>query len=317
MNILSTSKQALVSNSNTLHLKNMENKPELKLCKSTKTDTLTFTSKNKLKKFEALPTEEKQKICNLINYLCEDQPLFLLTYMDRKPYYISGAIPIDILNTLIEHKDLFNTKKVKIFTEIQTIKDNSYGFISIVNIPETEKKIKKHLEYFKYRLQNDNLTTDIVMQKILTGNTSKLFEDREDLLGIILGFPFGDCLLYQLSVFTEKTYDFLKSNKKPIQNKIAIAVMDTIRPDLGFKEKNGKKIYFTKPKATNKNNLPYPDFEIYNSSELFLDNYRFINWNKKDPEVNKIKKDCIKGLNEVRKIFANKDTILTYILKQP
>ena len=216
--------------------------------------------------------EEYKKIASL--FIKDEKEEVLLTLMDLKPAaYL--YLPNEKEKTFMQAcKNLDKSK----FSVITSKKDKEDIGIFLFNLPLVREKVNQNIDYFKKRLGNENLNTYQIMMK-LTNSKSPLFniDNNHDLIGICLGYPVADSMLFQLEIDANSMLENLEKTHKDKckQGELLRVLSYLLRPDKYSRPKIASS-YFKNP--------PMPESAF--PSNL---TYTFTTWDKNSNEVNDIK----------------------------
>ena len=138
------------------------------------------------------------------------------------------------------------------------------------------------------------------MDKLTNDKDSPLFgrKQNHDLIGVTLGYPLADSLLFKIETDISKTLDFLEQRKigYPIHKKVLESTLKILRPDCYGK-------------FDSKIDLPTPTFSIN------CDYYPFATWDQNHPEIKSINENNIKsGIKEAKTLFKAPNDFFQYIL---
>ncbi|MGD9581183.1 MAG: hypothetical protein AB7V50_07405 [Vampirovibrionia bacterium] len=154
---------------------------------------------NRLERFEQLPPEERKEVLQVAKAFIDDAncPLTLIGEKAGSLVVISK----EEATLLRKHKDLFNSDKFKVVIESEkNTKTKQTCNVFVVNIDDQRKIINKHLELYKHRLNDKNLTPEKA-ENILFSENTPLFDinNNHDMVGITIGYPVSDSLLFKIS----------------------------------------------------------------------------------------------------------------------
>lgn len=294
-------------------------------------DTVCFKGTDKKEKFNALTQKEKAEFTQLILnfFINTNNREALLTLIGKKPCTLS-----ETQKHLKKYKGLLTSEEIKIVDRFYILSGNKKlpnPHVLIVNTPLLKKTINDNLDYFRFKLANPDLNTDGVIEKIFGKDFSKTALIEEDLLGIMLGFPFGDSVLFNINSYIGNHLDFLKNNPDCTKHAIVAEKASTIiRPDLSkeinqfLKENN----YIRTEENINdflKNNLlkgskwleELPLGSVSSEkTDGFFRYFRFHTWDRDAQPIKNYDKICIEGLEEVQSKFKTKEDLVNYILNK-
>jgi len=84
--------------------------------------------------------------------------------------------------------------------------------VFLINKPLLKETVAPHLGYFKYRLNNDDLTVEKLVENLASKDSPLLdVRNNDDLIGIALGYPFADSLIYQTKKQTRHKLSYLNT----------------------------------------------------------------------------------------------------------
>lgn len=202
-------------------------------------DVIQFSGHDRLTRFSRLHELDKREIQDALEYIYNEEKQWMHTMLGKKPSALV-TLPPKHSNVLLAYKDIVlpeNFALVKVKRSLprgQRLKNDS---LYIVNIPATTKVVEKHLQYFRQRLNDGNLTPQDVMQK-LTGKDSPLkdMDNYGDLAGIVLGFPFGDSLVFRLYYEAKLMCEAMQDHADQKQKQIMSTITQVLRQDVQFSE---------------------------------------------------------------------------------
>lgn len=300
-------------------------------------DTVCFKGISKKEKFDALPQKEKEAFTELVLdiFINTSNQETLLTLIGKKPCTLTSTH-----KDLNKYKELLTSDEIKIVNKFYISNGNqkvTNPSMLIVNVPLLKKTIENNLDYFRFKLAKPDLNTDGVIEKIFGNDFSKAPIIENDLLGIVLGFPFGDSVLFHLRSYIENHLDFLKDNPDCTKHSIVAEKASTIiRPDLSPETGQYMEENYNKGKAqtlnTEKNinnfirenllkgsewlkNLPIGSSPS-DKSDGFFRYFRFHTWDKEAQPIKDYEKICTEGLTEVNSKFKTKEDLVNYILNK-
>lgn len=166
--------------------------------KSLNSNLVSFRGDSKLDQFKKLSQEEQGKIIAVAKAFLHDAnaPLTLIGEKAGSLVVVSK----EEAETLREHADLFNSDKFKVVVErLDALNKKQRCNVYLVNRDDQMNMIKKNLDYLKYRLNDRTLTPDVAFDRLFSSD-SPVFDinNNHDLVGIVIGFPVADSLIFKL-----------------------------------------------------------------------------------------------------------------------
>ena len=172
--------------------------------------------------------------------------------------------------------------------------------IFMFNTNKLREVVDQNLDFYRDKFNNDKLSKDEVMDKLTNHKDSPLFDRKtnHDLIGVTLGYPLVDSLLFKIQTDISKTLDFLEQRKidYPIHKKVLESTLKILRPDCYGK-------------FDSKIDLPNP------TSSINCAYYPFVTWDQNHPEIKSINENNIKsGIEEAKTLFKAPNDFFQYIL---
>lgn len=270
-----------------------------------------FSGKSKLDQFKALPEAEKQQLLNAFAYLLKQEKNVCLAVLGEKPAAYT-SLDNQYFQPLLKHKSLLESETIKIVVEPRKYQaGQSYKRLFIINLPALKETVNQHHKYLGYRLNLVNATPEDIVKK-LTGPNSPLFDlnNNHDLIGICLGFPFADNLMFKAYSDIDDMLAFLKAKGQEDSNQARTlkTMVSMARPDLmrHMKAYSDKMNEVLKIMEIKKPVVSFPQTHFY----------RFVTWDRQSPEMGELKKIIDKNTPVVAKLFEEPQDLLEYFLKK-
>lgn len=202
-------------------------------------DVVQFKGQDRLSKFSRLGEWDKHQIKEAYKYIYQEEKQWLHAALGKKPSALV-SLPPEYAEVLMAYRDIVLPENLAIVKLKRSTphtrnlpKDNLY----IINIPETTKVVEKNLDYFRKRLNDGDMTVNDVVKR-LTEKDSPLadMENNADIAGIVLGFPFGDSLVFRLYYEAKSMCESIQDRADQTQKQILSTVMQLLRQDVEFNE---------------------------------------------------------------------------------
>jgi hypothetical protein len=318
-------------------------------------DVIEFRGKkqSKLERFNALPKHEQQNIRNAIKSMCAFDPDLLLTLDGKRPgtlccmdigpierpspfkksklgdFMPAWAVPHSCFKSFERNKNLLETRDLKIITE----DDPKSPLVIFIHLPEARKVVQENLNIFRYRLDNDDLTVDQVLTKLL-GKNSPLFSNNcKDLLGMIIGYPPEDAMMYNLSHEVSHGKKVMQERGAKIHERILASIVPILRPDwwepiyITAIGKDGKQTQHKLPTEIDDLHLPEGAEEVYNvfyeALEIPVPDDKlplgspigYVCWDSETKTATNLREHIVENFKEARQKFQKPADVWNYLLQ--
>jgi len=290
--------------------KNNINSTNLQLLKK---DTVTFKGIEKMSKYAALPVEEKRKIMGAMNHILHKAPEMLITIIGHKPSSLTNRLNQSQLEILIKHKELFESKNIKI--------REHHGSIEVFHIPKLTETVENNIGIYRDSLGMENAHNFQIVNTLV--NTDALDKAHDHVLyGLTYGYPKGDAILHQFACDTiDLLYTFTADGKYPIHEKVLAKVVSLLTPDMakklgkfGRRFKEGTQGYYECKPFVGLKPIIDPDMPLSKSSNSAA--CYFATYDPEHPEVQKIEETTRQGVAKAKELFKKPKDILNYLLSK-
>lgn len=275
-----------------------------------KSNFVAFRGADNLDKFESLHPKEQKKIASILENLYENKDEIKMVLVGKKPS-AQFVLPKNEYCTFKKYKNLFESKDIKIILNSKSETEEFYppGHAAyIFNIPKLKEVVDKNIDFYRNWFDDKKLTNNQIIKK-LTGDESPLLNPKtqHDILGVTLGFPLADSLLFKIELDIENTLGLLHQRKTtyPVHENVLSNLLKLIRPDMYGKITT---------------NFKHPDIK---SSDGRIDPttgklntyFIFTTWDKEHNEARKIINDDLEaGIKETKELFPSFEDFLFYML---
>lgn len=288
-------------------------------------DIIEFKGKkSKLEEFNELPRGEQQQIQTIIASILRVDPDLLLTLngtrgatlatLQHQPLSDGKSSgnkaspwkqPKSSLDIFEKNKKLFETEDIKILTKDKSDKTA----ILFINFPKAKELVEQNLDIFRYKLNEPDMTTNQVID-IIMGKDTPLFSDNyEDLLGIMLGFPAEDALVFNLYRQIKENIIFLQNRGAQVHQRVLDSLIPILRPDrwLPINNDRAREEYINFYRAFD---IPVPDFKMPAGSPI-----KFVSWDSESKTMKELRENILKDFESAKAKFKSPEDVWNYLLE--
>jgi len=288
----------------------------------------------KKEKFEKLPKKTQKEIMKKIFdiFLGKDDKTAMMTLLGKKP--VAFLYDKELFE---KYKEYLTSDEIKIVDNVTMLNGGKkIGDLStiIINVPLLEKTINKNLDYLRYKLSKPNLDSKGIIKEIFGKDFSKKPVIDDDLFGIILGYPFGDSILFHLSSYIKNIIEFLdKSQDTATHAKVAQKTLTIVRPDQSPEARNFRReTYLAGKNNTQESVNEFIKNYLFTGSKWFEDiplamdpqkklnrfsiYFSFHTWDNKTKPIEEYNDILEKAEKECNSKFKTKEELMCYILEK-
>lgn len=273
-----------------------------------KSNFVAFRGADNLDKFESLHPKEQKKIASILENLYENKDEIRMVLVGKKPsalFFVSK----NEYGIFKKYKNLFESKDIKIL--INSNKTKFHGAehrAFIFNMPKLKEVVDKNIDFYRNWFDDKKITNNQIIDK-LTGNESPLLNPKlqHDIIGVTLGFPLADSLLFKIGEDIEDTLELLHQRKTtyPVHENVLSNLLKLIRPDMYGKITTNFKHPIIKSS----------DGRIDPTTGKLNTYFIFTTWDKEHNEARKIINDDLEsGIKETKELFPSFEDFLFYML---
>lgn len=259
---------------------------------------VTFKGQTKTAEFEALPPGEKKRLKSVAKSLLDDANASL-TLVGGKPAALIVMSKEDAA-VIRKHRQLLDSDRFKFIVETEKApQDKQTCNIYLLNIPEQKEMIEKNSDFLKFRFNDNHLTTGQMFNKLFS-DESPLFDinNNHDLVGVVLGFPLADSLMFKVSREIMQTMRNLKVAGKDDTNANKFLALVSMM----FKQRKPENIQ----SILNYFGINNPE----NAVQGHEGTYVFETWDRNSPEVQQILTRLPEKVEEAQSCFQTTDDVL-------
>ncbi|MEW5821377.1 MAG: hypothetical protein AB1782_14395 [Cyanobacteriota bacterium] len=297
-------------------------------------DVVEFRGKkSKLEQFKELPKHEQQKIRNVVTSLLGGDPEVLLILNGSRPGALANVVfgpleypsplknkqlgiltphwklPKSSMDVFKKNKELLETKDLKILISNKT----TYSNILFINLPKAREVVEKNLDLFRYKLDGPGLTTNQVMDIVMGENTPLFSNNYEDLLGIMLGFPAEDALVFNLYSQIDANARFMQKRGARVHQRVLTSLIPILRPDFwkfrDIKINGNDKTREVYNKFYEAFDIPVPESNMPAGSPI-----DFICWDSETKSMKELRENILENFQAVRERFQKPADVWNYLL---
>lgn len=270
--------------------------------KSLINDKVSFAGLKKLDQYEQLLKKDKENVLKVAKAFLDDSncPLTLIGEKAGSLVVVSK----EDAETLRKHIELFNSDKFKVIVEsLEATQNKQLCNVYVVNIDDQTKMITRDLDYLKHRLNDKCLTPEKALDKLFADG-SPLFDlnNNHDLVGMVIGFPTADSLIFKLSRDIKQQMRFLnKSAQGDTNGARFLQLLDAMASQVKHPAVQA---------VMDKFGIKNPESPLRNTGGAYI----FETWDKDRPEVKDIIDKVPEAIKNAKQVLKQPEDVLKLML---
>lgn len=271
--------------------------------KSLNNNNVSFNGVGKLEQFKKLSQEEQERILSVAKAFLSDAncPLTLIGEKAGSLVVVSK----EDAETLRNHADLFDSNRFKVVVEnLDAVNNKQRCNVYLVNRDDQMNMIVKNLDYLRYRLNDRKLTPEVAFDRLFSPE-SPIFDinNNHDLVGIVIGFPVADSLIFKLSRDIRQQMRFLtRINNGDTNAAKFLKLLDEMANQVKSPDVQS---------IMDKFGIKNPESPLNNVGGTYI----FETWDKDSPEVKDIINKVPEAIEKAKSLLKQPEDILKLMLE--